>query len=84
MFTAKVWSPSEKVSSARKYGNTITVMTSPSFHFLNMEIYWSKKDELHFQVHMKENQVLKYLNKGSCHAKKLFRNYSQWCHDEAI
>ena len=31
-----------------------------------MEMYW-RKDDLKFQVHLKENQLLKYLNFGSAH-----------------
>ena len=52
-FTVQLWSPSEKVSIARKYDNSVTVMTSPYFPSLDIETYWSKKDELHFLFHMK-------------------------------
>ena len=31
-----------------------------------MELYW-RGDDLKFQVHLKPNQILKYLNKGSSH-----------------
>ena len=34
-----------------------------------MELYWSTKGELRFQVHLKPNQQLKYLNEGSIHTK---------------
>ena len=38
-----------------------------------MEIYWNNEDGLEFKVHMKENQVLKYLNLGSCHTNNCFK-----------
>ena len=34
---------------------------------------WSKQGDLHFQVYMKENQKLKYLNRGSTHTKDCFK-----------
>ena len=37
-----------------------------------MELYWNDEDGLEFKVHMKENQVLKYLNLGSCHTHNCF------------
>ena len=38
-----------------------------------MEMYW-KGEQLTFKVHMKENQVLKYLNKGSAHTSACFKS----------
>jgi hypothetical protein len=43
-----------------------------TFPFLDMEIYWSPKGNLQFRVHLKENQVLKYFNRGSTHADACF------------
>jgi hypothetical protein len=37
-----------------------------------MEMYWSPEGNLHFRVHLKENQVLKYLNCGSTHTNACF------------
>ena len=35
-------------------------------------MYWNHKGKFRFKIHMKENQKLKYLNKGSCHTSKCF------------
>jgi hypothetical protein len=37
-----------------------------------MEMYWSPEGNLQFRVHLKENQVLKYLNRGSTHTDACF------------
>jgi hypothetical protein len=37
-----------------------------------MEMYWSPEVNLQFRVHLKENQVLKYLNRGSMHTDACF------------
>ena len=38
-----------------------------------MEMYWNERQELKFQVHMKPNQKLKYLNGDSTHMPSTFR-----------
>ena len=43
------------------------------FPFLDMELYW-REDSLKFQVHLKENQLLKYLNFGSAHTFACLRS----------
>jgi hypothetical protein len=42
------------------------------FAFLDMEMYWSPEGNLQFRVHLKENQVLKYLIRGSTHTETCF------------
>jgi hypothetical protein len=37
-----------------------------------MELFWREED-LKFQVHMKDNQLLKYLNEGSAHTTACFK-----------
>jgi hypothetical protein len=37
-----------------------------------MELFWRGED-LNFRVHMKPNQLLKYLNKGSAHTQACFK-----------
>jgi hypothetical protein len=37
-----------------------------------MEMYWSTESNLQFKVHLKENQILKYLNRGSTHTEACF------------
>ena len=45
----------------------ITVRGEDSFLYLDMEMFCSKRGELQFRVHLKANQQLKYLNRGSTH-----------------
>jgi hypothetical protein len=68
-FTAEVWGRDK--DDGRKY-KSVTVRDGDSFPFLDMEMYWSPDDELQFRVHMKENQALKYLNRGSAHRESCF------------
>jgi hypothetical protein len=35
-------------------------------------MYWSPEGSLQFRVHLKENQVLKYFNRGSTHTYACF------------
>ena len=49
-----------------------TVCNEDLFPYLDMEFYWSGGDLL-FQVHMKPNQQVKYLNQGSAHRKDVFK-----------
>ena len=39
------------------------------FPFWDMDLYWLGKGELRFKIHLKPNQELKYLIKGSMHPK---------------
>ena len=43
-----------------------------------MELIWSKQKELQFQVYMKPNQQMKYLNKGSTHTGATFKAIPNW------
>ena len=38
-----------------------------------MKMGWTPSNFLNFSVYRKENQVLKYLEKGSCHTKSTFQ-----------
>ena len=38
-----------------------------------MELFWNEDGVLNFRVHLKENQAIKYLNKGSQHTKACFK-----------
>ena len=38
--------------------------TSPPIFTINMSLFWSETDDLHFRVCRKENHLLEYLNKG--------------------
>mmetsp|Transcript_21389 Transcript_21389/g.42835 ORF Transcript_21389/g.42835 Transcript_21389/m.42835 type:complete len:131 (+) Transcript_21389:1120-1512(+) len=41
-----------------------------------MELFWNEDGDLNFRVHLKENQAIKYLNKGSQHTKACFKEIS--------
>jgi len=51
--------------------NQVTVVSKDSFPFLDMELFWNGQN-LNFCVHLKENQELKYLNKGSAHTNACY------------
>jgi hypothetical protein len=68
-FTAEVWGKDKKDGSNSKL---VTVNESDHFPYLDMEMFWENQD-LRFKVHLKENQMLKYLNKGSTHTKACFK-----------
>lgn len=69
-FTAEVWGKDKDDDSVHEM---VKVCKRESFPYLDMEMYWSKGGDLHFRVHMKENQQLKYLNKGSTHTEGCFK-----------
>jgi len=56
--------------------DAVTVISGERFPFLDMEMYW-KDENLKFCVHLKENQEIKYLNKGSAPTPATYRaNYT--------
>jgi hypothetical protein len=63
-FTAEVWGNDK--DDGRKH-KAVETTNRNFFPFLDMEMYWSLEGNLQFRVHLKENQVLKYLNRGSTH-----------------
>ena len=69
-FTLTVWGADKEDSSE---STKVTVDTNSFFPFLDMELFWNNNGELNHRVHLKENQELKYLNKGSCHTKACFK-----------
>jgi len=66
-FTADVWTPGNPTSTGTYDG--ISAVCTDSFPYLDTELYWDKNENLAFRVHMKTNQQLKYLNKGSAHTR---------------
>ena len=60
----------EKINPSRK--KKIPEITINEFPFLDMKLNWNFEENLNFSVYRKENQVLKYLEKGSCHTKATF------------
>ena len=47
--------------------------TNKAFPFLGMEFCWNIDNNLQYRVHLKDNQVIKYLNRGSNHPKACFK-----------
>jgi hypothetical protein len=73
-FTMDIWEPNAD-PSIEAISNKISINRKLEFPYLDMEMYWREEDEtLQFKVHLKENQVLKYLNGGSAHTKHVFKS----------
>ena len=69
-FTAKVWGEDKNDGSIQE---AATIRGEDSFLYLDMEMFWSKRGDLQFRVHLKANQQLKYLNRGSKHMEVCFQ-----------
>ena len=64
-FTAEIWNCDAPKSIVPSNEN-VKINRKKAFPYLDVEMYWLD-DDLKFHVHLKENQLLKYLNKGSVH-----------------
>eukprot|EP00957_Ditylum_brightwellii_P120209 9172657-Ditylum_brightwellii.AAC.1 len=82
-FTAEVWNPLEtrKLSTTeediladkwRFWAEKVTVIKESAFPYLDMQLLW-KDEELYFSVYSKKNQMIKYVNKESCHCNLVFK-----------
>ena len=69
-FKAVMWQSGGRASRATA---NFSVDTNPSFPYLDMEMYWSGRGALRFRVHLKPNQQLLYLNRGSSHTSACYR-----------
>ena len=72
-FTAVIWDPTNLHDPETIESPNTTIAKSESFPFLDMEMFWNSNSKLSFKVHLKENQRLKYLNKGSAHTPGCFK-----------
>jgi hypothetical protein len=70
-FTAEVWGADKDDGMLHK---AVSVNKGESFPYLDMEMYWSVDNQLFFKVHLKPNQQLKYLNRGSTHTEACFKS----------
>ena len=75
-YTCELWAdpayqPVEQPSATTK--SKVKINTSPKFPYLDMEFSWKSNNQLHFGVHLKPNQQLKYLNRGSSHTSACFK-----------
>jgi hypothetical protein len=68
-FTAEIWGNDK--DDGKKY-KAVGTTNKNYFTFLDMEMHWSPEGHLQFRVHLKENQVLKYLNRRSTHTDTCF------------
>jgi hypothetical protein len=66
--TMVIWEP----EGTKQTIGSVSVSNTDSFPYLDMELFWSTSGALNFRVHLKENQCLKYLNRGSNHTKAVF------------
>ena len=71
-FTADVWDPDAPVELKPK-NPKVTINRNQCFPYLDMELYW-RDNELKYKVHLKENQLLTYLNQGSTHTNTMFKS----------
>ena len=67
-FTAVLWGDDDGGFDS----NVVEMDPRLAFPFLDMEMRWAETNELHFQVHLKKDQRLQYLNKGSNHRYSTF------------
>ena len=69
-FTAEVWGIEDDEKIVNK---NLTIIKDKVFPYLDMEMFWNDRGELVFQIHLKPNQKLKYLNEDSTHLPSTFR-----------
>ena len=69
-FTCEAWNIEENEKIINK---NLTIVKNKYFPYLDMEMYWNDRHDLKFQIYMKENQKLKYLNSDSTHMSSTFR-----------
>ena len=79
-FTCQVWLDESRYRPVRVTDpNKVTAETRLAFPYLHMELHWAPNNGLRFRVHLKPNQQLKYLNKGSSHTKACFTSRDKLC-----
>jgi hypothetical protein len=70
-FTSEIWLPGSKENNPSE---KVTINNDKAFPFLDMETRWDEKTKnLLYDVHLKKNQQLKYLNSDSQHADACFK-----------
>ena len=70
-FTLDIWDPDSPPGEIPSNKN-VKIDRGIAFPYLDMELYWLNTN-LEFRVHLKPNQLLKYLNKGSTHTTACFK-----------
>ena len=69
-FTAVVWGDDKRDGTKNEQ---VTVHGGDNFPYLDMELVWLANEQLGFRVHLKDNQQLKYVNRGSSHPSHVFK-----------
>ena len=75
-FTMEIWRSDVVVNEDGLNDKRITINRDEYFPFLDMKLSWNMNGSLDFGVHLKPNQELKYLNKGSAHTPSCFKAVS--------
>ena len=71
VLTADIWKPTKNIDKSRteKISNLVSVVHSTSFPFLDIKMTWNRHNKIEFKFYNKPNQLIKYVNDGSCHTK---------------
>ena len=69
-FTMEVWGEDEDPTIKNE---KLTYVNEKHFPYLDMEMYWDDNEDLKFQVHLKPNKKIKYLNSDSTHLPSTFK-----------
>jgi hypothetical protein len=74
-YSVSIWlDKSRRCTPLYEYDTMVSVVPDASFPYFDMELFWSNEDDsLHFRVHLKPNQQLKYLNRDSTHTAACFK-----------
>jgi hypothetical protein len=64
-----LWEPG---GPERRTIDGVSTFNGQAFPYLDMEMFWNRSGALNFKVHLKDNQRLQYLNRGSTHTRAVF------------
>ena len=67
----ETWNPNSPLEEKPR-NKEVRIIIGEGFPYLDLEMYCGE-DDLRFRVHLKPNQVFKYLNEGSFHINACFR-----------
>ena len=71
-YTCDLWDPTGE-NIAMTGDCQVSTTSKSTFPFLDMELYWNQDQDLRFRVHLKPNQQLMYLNRGSTHTRCCYK-----------
>ena len=72
---ADIWQPTNKEEEFRteSVSPVITTVYNRYFPYLDVEQFWNQQGDLQFKVYNKPNQLIKYVNDGSCHTRSCLK-----------